>query len=177
MHNALHQTKSGASTSVIVASSLISTCRLGPAVSLNGSPTVSPTTAALCASERLAAVLAGLDKLLRVVPCAAAVVHQHGQQHAGDRPHHQQARNSFRARPGSPQLPLSQAPPVPLLRSQDRRPPPPSRAVARAEVRKISPTATGRPTASTPWNNHLLQRRTRDDRDATCRNPAWTCPP
>ena len=45
--------KSGASTSVIVASSLIRTCSEGPAVSLKGSPTVSPTTAALCASERL----------------------------------------------------------------------------------------------------------------------------
>src|SRR5215475_9897622 len=44
---------SGASTSVIVDSSLISTCSEGPAVSLNGSPTVSPTTAALCGSERL----------------------------------------------------------------------------------------------------------------------------
>src|SRR5580700_8283012 len=44
-------TNNGASTSVIVASSLISTCKLGPAVSLNGSPTVSPTTAALCASD------------------------------------------------------------------------------------------------------------------------------
>src|SRR5437879_1141352 len=43
----------GASTSVIVDSSLISTCRDGPAVSLNGSPTVSPTTAALCGSEPL----------------------------------------------------------------------------------------------------------------------------
>src|SRR5437870_589385 len=43
----------GAITSVIVLSSLISTCRLGPAVSLNGSPTVSPTTAALCASDPL----------------------------------------------------------------------------------------------------------------------------
>jgi hypothetical protein len=43
----------GASTSVTVASSLINTCSEGPAVSLNGSPTVSPTTAALCASERL----------------------------------------------------------------------------------------------------------------------------
>src|SRR6478736_100277 len=47
------QMNSGAITSVIVLSSLISTCRLGPAVSLNGSPTVSPTTAALCASEPL----------------------------------------------------------------------------------------------------------------------------
>jgi len=38
---------SGASTSVIVLSSLTSTCSDGPAVSLNGSPTVSPTTEAL----------------------------------------------------------------------------------------------------------------------------------
>ncbi len=37
-------TNSGASTSVIVESSLMSTCSDGPAVSLNGSPTVSPTT-------------------------------------------------------------------------------------------------------------------------------------
>src|SRR5215469_8297542 len=44
---------SGARTSVIVDKSLISTCRPGPAVSLNGSPTVSPTTAALWASDRL----------------------------------------------------------------------------------------------------------------------------
>src|SRR5262249_30363002 len=47
------QMNRGAMTSVIVLSSLISTWRLGPAVSLNGSPTVSPTTAALWASEAL----------------------------------------------------------------------------------------------------------------------------
>ena len=41
------QMKSGARTSVIVLSSLIRTWSDGPAVSLNGSPTVSPTTAAL----------------------------------------------------------------------------------------------------------------------------------
>src|SRR5271169_5436064 len=46
-------TNSGAITRVMVESSLISTCSEGPAVSLKGSPTVSPTTAALCASERL----------------------------------------------------------------------------------------------------------------------------
>src|SRR4030042_5463158 len=40
----------GASTSVTVLRSLTSTCNEGPAVSLKGSPTVSPTTAALCAS-------------------------------------------------------------------------------------------------------------------------------
>jgi hypothetical protein len=39
--------KRGASTSVIVLSSFTSTCNEGPAVSLKGSPTVSPTTAAL----------------------------------------------------------------------------------------------------------------------------------
>ena len=44
---------SGASTSVIVAKSLINTWSDGPAVSLNGSPTVSPTTAALWASDPL----------------------------------------------------------------------------------------------------------------------------
>src|SRR5205823_6926888 len=43
----------GAITSVIVLSSLISTWMLGPAVSLNGSPTVSPITAALWAGDPL----------------------------------------------------------------------------------------------------------------------------
>src|SRR6185437_13514797 len=43
----------GASTRVIVARSLMRTWREGPAVSLKGSPTVSPTMAALWASERL----------------------------------------------------------------------------------------------------------------------------
>src|SRR5712691_10469352 len=46
-------TNSGASTSVTVLSSLISTCSDGPAVSLNGSPTVSPTTAALWGADPL----------------------------------------------------------------------------------------------------------------------------
>jgi hypothetical protein len=49
--------KSGASTSVIVLSSLMTMCSDGPAVSLNGSPTVSPTTAASCAGERLPSTL------------------------------------------------------------------------------------------------------------------------
>src|SRR5439155_24634272 len=43
-------TYKGASTRVIVLSSLISTWSDGPAVSLKGSPTVSPTTLALCGS-------------------------------------------------------------------------------------------------------------------------------
>ena len=41
----------GTSTSVIVDSSLIRMCMEGPAVSLQGSPTVSPVTEALCASD------------------------------------------------------------------------------------------------------------------------------
>ena len=43
----------GAMTRVMVLSNLIKTCSEGPAVSLKGSPTVSPTTAALCVSEPL----------------------------------------------------------------------------------------------------------------------------
>ena len=50
-------TNSGAITSVIVASSLIRTCSAGPAVSLNGSPTVSPTTAAACSGLALRTTL------------------------------------------------------------------------------------------------------------------------
>src|SRR3989338_2812793 len=47
----LYQINSGAKTSVIVASSFTKTWIEGPAVSLNGSPTVSPTTAALWVSD------------------------------------------------------------------------------------------------------------------------------
>jgi len=43
-------TNAGPNTRIVVDNSLITTCNDGPAVSLNGSPTVSPVTAALCAS-------------------------------------------------------------------------------------------------------------------------------
>jgi hypothetical protein len=49
----------------------------GPAVSLNGSPTVSPVTDGGVSLGALAAVGAVLDQLLRVVPGAAAGGHQH----------------------------------------------------------------------------------------------------
>ena len=45
-----NQRISGASTRATTAVSLIRMLRLGPLVSLRGSPTVSPTTPALCAS-------------------------------------------------------------------------------------------------------------------------------
>ena len=64
--------------------SLIRMFRDGPEVSLNGSPTVSPTTAALWLLAALAAVVAALDILLRVVPGAAGVGHEHGHRKAGD---------------------------------------------------------------------------------------------
>ena len=41
----------GPSTSAVVDIVVITTCKAGPAVSLNGSPAVSPVTAALCASD------------------------------------------------------------------------------------------------------------------------------
>ena len=91
--------KSGASTSVIVASSLTSTCSDGPAVSLNGSPTVSPTTAAVwrrcpcrarCPSRPSST---GLDELLRVVPGATTVVQEGGHEDAADRADDEQARD------------------------------------------------------------------------------------
>src|SRR3954463_10091948 len=67
----------------------------GPAVSLYGSPTVSPGTDASWAEERLpshspsslsslAAVLAVLDQLLGVVPCATAGGHRDGYEEAHD---------------------------------------------------------------------------------------------
>ena len=54
----------------------------GPEVSLKGSPTVSPTTAALWALGALAAVVAALDVLLRVVPGTAGVGHEDGHEHS-----------------------------------------------------------------------------------------------
>lgn len=48
--NEVEPIKSGPSTMMVVAIAVMMTCRLGPAVSLNGSPTVSPVTAALCAA-------------------------------------------------------------------------------------------------------------------------------
>ena len=64
--------------------SLIRMFREGPEVSLKGSPTVSPTTAALWLLGALAAVVAALDVLLGVVPSAAGVGHEHGHGEAGD---------------------------------------------------------------------------------------------
>jgi hypothetical protein len=52
---------------------LISGLIAGPAVSLNGSPTVSPTTVAACASVPFSAVVSIFNHLLRVIPRAARV--------------------------------------------------------------------------------------------------------
>ena len=56
--------------------SLIRILRLGPEVSLNGSPTVSPTTVALCTSLPFAAEIAFLDILLGIVPRTAGIRHK-----------------------------------------------------------------------------------------------------
>ena len=99
-----YRMKSGASTRVIVASSFTRTWSDGPAVSLNGSPTVSPTTAAAWASEPLPRTLpfvvlevARLDVLLGVVPRPAAVVEDGREEDAGDRPDHQHAGHRLEA--------------------------------------------------------------------------------
>ena len=66
---------------------LISGLMAGPAVSFSGSPTVSPVTAALCFSLPLPVGFGlgfVLDGLLGVVPGAAGVGHEDGQQLAGD---------------------------------------------------------------------------------------------
>ena len=52
-HSRLHETVRPAITMATMLISLISMLRLGPDVSLNGSPTVSPTTVALCTSPPL----------------------------------------------------------------------------------------------------------------------------
>ena len=70
---------------------LISGFTAGPAVSGLGSPTVSPVTAALCASEPLPPWLPSADVLLGVVPRAAAGSHGDGDERAGDDGAHQHA--------------------------------------------------------------------------------------
>ena len=87
---------------------LISGLRAGPAVSLSGSPTVSPVTAALCFSEPLPVRLGAglvLDHLLGVVPGAAGVGHEDGEQLADDDHAGEEAAQGLRARgrcrPGS----------------------------------------------------------------------------
>ena len=69
----------------------------GPAVSLKGSPTVSPTTPALWLSLPFAAVIAGLDILLGVVPRTAGVGHVDGHEEACDGGAGQQAHNALEA--------------------------------------------------------------------------------
>ena len=49
--SAFYLKRMGAAVSATISSSLNRMLRLGPAVSLHGSPTVSPTTAAACAGE------------------------------------------------------------------------------------------------------------------------------
>ena len=73
--------------------SLMRIFRDGPEVSLKGSPTVSPTTAALWHFGALAAVVAALNILLGVVPGTAGVGHEHrhgkaGDGHAAQQAHH-----------------------------------------------------------------------------------------
>ena len=63
----------------------------GPAVSLYGSPTVSPVTDGRVRLGALAAVGAVLDRLLRVVPGAAARGHRDREEEAGDDRADQQA--------------------------------------------------------------------------------------
>jgi hypothetical protein len=54
----------------------------GPAVSLKGSPTVSPMTVAACASEPFPPVVPILHEFLGVVPGPAGVGEEDGHQHA-----------------------------------------------------------------------------------------------
>ena len=64
-----------------MAMSLMRILRDGPVVSLNGSPTVSPTTEAVGFAPR-AAVYPLFNVLLRIVPSAPGVRHHNGQEHA-----------------------------------------------------------------------------------------------
>ena len=55
----------------------------GPDVSLNGSPTVSPTTACVVLNRTFAAEVACLNVLLGIVPCATCIRHHDCEQEAG----------------------------------------------------------------------------------------------
>ena len=98
---------------------LISGLRAGPAVSLSGSPTVSPVTAALCFSEPLPVISvrgSSSISLLGVVPGAAGVGHEHGQELADDDHAGEEAAQGVRARgrcrPGSASRIASSAGPI-----------------------------------------------------------------
>lgn len=72
-------TNAGPNTRIVVDNSLITTCNDGPAVSLNGSPTVSPVTAALCASLFLPPKLpSSMNFLALSCEGSAAAACQHG---------------------------------------------------------------------------------------------------
>ena len=83
-------------TSVMVASILMSTCMLGPAVSLNGSPTVSPVTAALCASEFFPPCAPVSTYFLRY-PTRPRGVQKQRHENPGDGGEHQHPRHRARA--------------------------------------------------------------------------------
>src|SRR5438445_711573 len=128
-HGAVH-TNRGASTSVTVLSSLISTCSDGPAVSLNGSPTVSPTTPALCASDPFP-------------PYAPVSMYFLALSHA------------------PPPLFMSVASRMPAMVPTMRNAateiaPTGNWSLGSAKKRKITPTATGLATASTPGTTMAL---------------------
>ena len=75
--------------------SLIRMLREGPEVSLKGSPTVSPMTAALWQSEPLPPWVPLSMYFLGVVPGAAGVGHEHGHHEAGDGDAAQQAHHGL----------------------------------------------------------------------------------
>lgn len=139
-------TNKGANTNVIVANNLISTCKLGPAVSLNGSPTVSPTTAALCASDLFppycpvsinffALSHAPPPLFINIASSTPEIVP------TINNPATDSAPDKFTGTPeivGTSDLPAESNAALAWY--------------AELKFRKIKPTATGNPTASTPGN-------------------------
>ena len=85
------RTSSGAITTLMTDISLIRMFRLGPDVSLNGSPHRIAHDGGLVGLAALAAEVASLDVLLGVVPGAAGVGLEQGQQHAAGGHARQQA--------------------------------------------------------------------------------------
>ena len=82
--NRSDQTKAPAKTRLTIVITLIRMFIAGPEVSLNGSPTVSPTTAALCASQPLPPCAPASMYFLALSQAPPGVGHEDGEREPGD---------------------------------------------------------------------------------------------
>ena len=74
--------------------SLIRIFKLGPDVSLNGSPTVSPTTVRLVDFTAFAAKVAFFHILFGIIPCTTGICHEDGKHETTAQSANQQAEHT-----------------------------------------------------------------------------------